>query len=216
MSNPLSSEGDEMASRIADQSNESDTKGRGTFDFAAAGTIPRIGPIGRRVRLGLGVVALAGTAGLAHGATRAVQGWDGAVLGAWPMWLGAAFFLYFFSYAINTALGRDWGNWPIAVVAAGAGLAVLGNLLATGAVWGPGPAAYLLIVAAATGLVIGVGHLLQAALATPGCEMRAYADLWGTDHRAAGPGARVRPQGARALGRLGGKSYRKLSRGPIW
>ena len=127
-----------------------------------------------------GLTLLAFTGLTAFDAKRAVEGWNGVGEGGGvtTVWIGVAIWFWFLSYAVTTAVGRDWGQRPLIVAAVGAGLAVVAGWAVTGSAWGPIPAAYLLIVATAVGLVISVGFIVQSVLATPGCEVRAYADLW--------------------------------------
>lgn len=167
-----------MASKNAGHGIDSDPQVRRTFDFVAAGTIPRIGPIGRLARIISGALTLGITFLLADDARRAIEGWDGVSAGAYPMWIGIAILFYFLPYAISTAVGRDWGYRPLIVVLSGAVVAALVGWAVAGSAWGPVPFAYLVIVAAALALEIGVAFIIQAVLATPGCEVRAYADLW--------------------------------------
>lgn len=140
-----------------------------------AGTLPRPGPIGRLVRLAFGVLCLWYVLGLlqmsadlmaADGHVRPVV-WNGIIPG-----------LFLISYVVNIGYSRAWKRWP-AIVSAGVflGIAAFGYL-AEGAVetialaraiWGW--ELYLF-------LHLGIAFVISAVIATPGCEMRAFHDLY--------------------------------------
>ncbi len=142
----------------------------------AAQALPRPGWAGRAIRLALGICTLA----LLR-----------ALLGPWrsDMWAGELPFLdggfvvlvvlalWGSGYVFNIALGLGWGERTRAGLVAGAALAA-----AAGAVTGGFPSpllgVYLWLWFVALTALLGVAHLLAAALATPGCEMRSYAHLF--------------------------------------
>ncbi len=131
------------------------------------------GPIGRSIRVGLGLATLSlllplltvWRAGLWGGElpVRDVGFWVLVFLALWGT-----------SYVFNIAFGLSWGQKTRTGIVAGAGLAGLVGVIAGGgfpnAVFGVYLWAWFV---ALTGL-LGPAHLLAAALGTPGCEMRSY------------------------------------------
>lgn len=139
------------------------------------GTLPRPGPVGRLVRLGLGILCLRHVYGLfqvsgslinADGHIRPVV-WNGVVIG-----------LFLVSYVVNIGFSRDWKKWPMAVSAV--------------ALAGIGAVAYATAGTVETQLMarsiwlwelyifshLGWAFLIAAVIATPGCELRAFHDLY--------------------------------------
>ncbi|MEE8526963.1 MAG: hypothetical protein V3S70_00185 [Gammaproteobacteria bacterium] len=139
------------------------------------GSLPRPGPIGRLVRLAFGLVciwyvfvliAVSGDLMSGQGGIRPVV-WNGVLIG-----------LFLVSYIINIGYSRPWKKWP-ALISAGVFLAIAGigyltkgtvetELLAR-AVWGW--EVYLFSH-------LGVAFVIAALIGTPGCEMRAFHDLY--------------------------------------
>ena len=140
-----------------------------------SGSLTRPGPIGRLVRLAYGLaciwyvyalIAVAGNLMSADGGIRSLV-WNGVLVG-----------LFLISYIINIGYSRPWKKWP-ALVSAGVFLALAGigyvtkgtietNVLAH-AVWGW--EVYLF-------LHLGAAFMIAALIGTPGCEMRAFHDLY--------------------------------------
>jgi len=139
------------------------------------GSLPRPGPIGRAVRLGFGVLCLSHVYWLiqvsgillhSEGHIRSIL-WNGIVIG-----------LFLVSYVINIGYSRAWKKWP-AIVSAGALLLV--------AAYG-----YFTAGTAETQLMarvlwawefyvfahLGSAFIIAALIGTPGCEMRAFHDLY--------------------------------------
>ncbi len=139
------------------------------------GSLPRPGPIGRLVRLAFGLVciwyvfvliAVSGDLMSGQGGIRPVV-WNGVLIG-----------LFLVSYIINIGYSRPWKKWP-ALISTGVFLAIAGigyltkgtvetELLAR-AVWGW--EVYLFSH-------LGVAFVIAALIGTPGCEMRAFHDLY--------------------------------------
>ena len=139
------------------------------------GSLPRPGPVGRLVRLGLGVLCLWYVHGLiqvsgnliaAGGSIRSVI-WDGIIFG-----------LILVSYVVNIGYSRAWKKWPailsagaIAIIA-GVGYAMSGNIetnLLAHSIW-----IWELYIFSH----LGLAFIIAGAIGTPGCEMRAFHDLY--------------------------------------
>ncbi len=139
------------------------------------GTLPRPGPIGRLSRLVLGalclwyvygLIAIAGDLTSAAGNV-SMMIWNGIVPG-----------LFLVSYVVNIGYSRAWKKWPAFVSAlCFATVALIGFLISGNVetvtlaylIWG-----WELYVFGH----LGLSFLLAAILGTPGCEMRAFHDLY--------------------------------------
>tara|TARA_R110002096_G_scaffold364311_2_gene557404 strand:+ start:12475 stop:13026 length:552 start_codon:yes stop_codon:yes gene_type:complete len=140
-----------------------------------AGSLPRPGPVGRLVRLALGLLCLWYVMGLIDMSASLITT-DGHIRAV--VWNGILIGLFLISYIVNIGFSRAWKKWP-ALVSAGVFLLVGGvgyltegtvetNLLArTIWVW----ELYLFSH-------LGTAFLIAAVLGTPGCEMRAFHDLY--------------------------------------
>ncbi len=141
----------------------------------APGTLPRPGPVGRLVRIGFGVLCLSYVYGLlqvTHGLTNS----DGRIHAV--VWNGILLGLFLVSYVVNIGFSRAWKKWPAIVSAAALAIvaavaywmsgSIETNLLAR-SVW-----VWELYVFGH----LGVAFVLAAIIGTPGCEMRAFHDLY--------------------------------------
>jgi len=137
--------------------------------FAAPGTFPKLGPIGRVVRLLIGVVIiwLVVPPFVRHweGFVRLREGWE-TPRGTW--YLGAILAVYLLPETIDRLFTVKW-NWRSqAAWGALAALVVGFDLAYYGALWAP-PLGWFLMVSIVFVLgVIGLSFLAQAAAATPG------------------------------------------------
>ncbi|MCH8074063.1 MAG: hypothetical protein IIA09_19195 [Proteobacteria bacterium] len=140
-----------------------------------AGTLPRPGPIGRLVRLAYGILCLWFVYYLIQISPNLIAAGGQVRQG---IWYGVFPGLFLISYVVNIGYSRAWKKWP-AIVSAGVflGIAAFGYL-AEGAVetialaraiWGW--ELYLF-------LHLGIAYVLAAISRTPGCEMRAFHDLY--------------------------------------
>ena len=139
------------------------------------GSLPRPGPIGRIVRLALGLMCLWYVSGLIQVSGSLIAG-DGHIRSV--VWNGILPGLFLISYVINIGFSRAWKKWPaivsagVLLVTAGIGYATQGtvetNLLA-GTVW-----AWEIYLFSH----LGIAFVISAIIATPGCEMRAFHDLF--------------------------------------
>jgi len=139
------------------------------------GSLPRPGPIGRLVRLTFGAVCLWYVFQLLQerGSWLQNDGHVGAVV-----WNGIFPGLILVSYVINIGYSRSWKKWP--AVTSAAVLLAIGTFgyFATGSIENT----YLAIALAIWLLYVfshlGVAFLLSGVIGTPGCEMRAFHDLY--------------------------------------
>lgn len=139
------------------------------------GSLPRPGPIGRLVRLAFGalcfshvywLIQINGSLLDADGHVRSLI-WNGIVIG-----------LFLVSYVINIGFSREWKKWPaIASACVFLLLAAYGYFTAG--------TAETEILARALWLWefyvfshLGSAFILAALIGTPGCEMRAFHDLY--------------------------------------
>ncbi|MFQ5534454.1 MAG: hypothetical protein ACE5EM_06495 [Sphingomonadales bacterium] len=143
------------------------------------GTLPRPGPIGRLARLVLGALCLMYLYDLVGDREQLWAG-DTAILPAILQGHIVGFVIGFWliSYVVNIGFSRSWGKKPALVSAIMFGLIAGVGQYGTG-----GWASPAMGIAAFLWLVYFFGHLgtafvLSGALATPGCEMRAFHHLW--------------------------------------
>ena len=139
------------------------------------GSLPRPGPIGRLLRLVFGLICswyvfrLVGVAGdLMSGGThiRPIV-WNGVFIG-----------LFLISYVINIGYSRAWKKWPalisgvVFLTLAGIGYVAQGTIetdLLARAVW-----AWEIYLFSH----LGGAFMIASAIGTPGCEMRAFHNLY--------------------------------------
>ena len=139
------------------------------------GTLPRPGPVGRLMRLAFGVICAFYVLGIVHVHDSLLDG-QGHVRSV--IWNGVLIGLFLISYVVNIGFSRDWKKWPAA-------LSACTFLLL--AAYGYFNQATLETAALARTIWVwefylfthlGISFLLAALLATPGCEMRAFHDLY--------------------------------------
>jgi len=139
------------------------------------GSLPRPGPIGRLVRLGFGAVCLWFVYGLLQ-LNANLFGADGHINTV--VWNGILIGLLLVSYVINIGYSREWKKWP-AFVSAGALVAIAGFGFVT---TGTAESAFLARSIWTWELYVfghlGLAFVLAAVIGTPGCEMRAFHDLY--------------------------------------
>jgi hypothetical protein len=139
------------------------------------GSLPRPGPVGRLVRLGFGILCLWHVYGLIQ-VSGNLMGTDGSI--RLVIWNGIVFGLFLVSYVVNIGFSRAWKKWPAAISAAalaiiaGVGYALEGtietNLLAR-SIW---------IWELYVFWHLGLAFIIAGVIGTPGCEMRAFHDLY--------------------------------------
>lgn len=140
------------------------------------GSLPKPGPLGRLLRLGLAYLVLRGFV---------FEIWDDRVM------LTAGEFepydlianallvgLFLVSYVINIGFSQSFKKWPALVSAIGLGLLALYDYSNTGdwtrAAFGAGFFLWSMYIFTH----LGVSFLIAAVIGTPGCEMRAFHDLF--------------------------------------
>jgi len=139
------------------------------------GSLPRPGPVGRIVRLFFGILCLRYVAGLLQVGANLFSAdahirpliWNGVIIG-----------LFLISYVINIGFSRAWKKWP-AIVCAGVFLA----LAAVGQLTEGTPETVLLARSIWIWELylfshLGIAFVIAAVIGTPGCEMRAFHDLY--------------------------------------
>ena len=140
-----------------------------------AGSLPRPGPLGRIVRLGFGVLCLWFVVGLIK-MSGSLLGVDGHIRSI--VWNGVVLGLFLISYVINIGFSRSWKKWPafvsgaVFLVVAGLGYSTEGTFesgLLARVVW-----SWELYVFSH----LGIAFILAGGIGTPGCEMRAFHDLY--------------------------------------
>lgn len=139
------------------------------------GTLLRPGPIGRIVRLGFGALLLWHVYGLVQMSGYLIAN-DGHIPSM--IWNGIPFGLFLISYVINIGYSRAWKKWPAVVSAI--------------ALTGIASYAYVTVGTIETKLLassiwfwelyvfshLGLAFIVAGIIGTPGCEMRAFHDLY--------------------------------------
>ena len=140
------------------------------------GSLPKPGPLGRLLRLGLGYWVLMGFV---------YEIWDDRVMlteGTFEPYAlirnGLFLGLFLVSYVINIGFSRSWKKWPLVASAAFLGALALYDQTTsgdwTGAAFGTGFFFWSMYIYSH----LGVSFVIAAMIATPGCEMRAFHDLF--------------------------------------
>jgi hypothetical protein len=146
------------------------------LELVDAGTLVRPGPIGRLVRLFLGVVCLYVVGELLYAAewttTQPFSSLDNRLVVVLVP-------LCVFDYVVNIGFAKNWGRRPLItsliVLGAFASLA----FLTTGSIDSPILGIPLNLWLGYFWGHLGISYVLSAAIATPGCEMRAISELFG-------------------------------------
>jgi len=139
------------------------------------GSLPRPGPLGRIARLAFGILCLSQVYGLIQVAENPI-GADGHIRSV--VWNDIFIGLFLISYAINIGFSRAWKKWP--AIASACAFLLLGAY------------GYFTVGTAETELLaralwlwefyvfahLGSAFILAALIGTPGCEMRAFHDLY--------------------------------------
>jgi hypothetical protein len=140
-----------------------------------AGSLPRPGPIGRLVRLAFGLVciwyvyeliAISGELMSGQGRIRPLV-WNGVLIG-----------LFLISYIINIGYSRAWKKWP-ALISAGVFVAIAGvGYLTKGTIETEFLARAVWAWEVYLFSHLGAAFIIATLIGTPGCEMRAFHDLY--------------------------------------
>lgn len=146
------------------------------LELVEAGTLARPGPVGRLVRVGLGVVCL-------YVLWQVVRYADAVVAQPFSHLPNLALMILapicIFNYVVNIGFTRSWGRRPLIV-----SLVVLLVSAVAAVGWSGSPDHLLFGAPLAVWLAyfyahLGVSFVLAGLLATPGCEMRAIPELIG-------------------------------------
>ena len=139
------------------------------------GSLPRPGPVGRLARVGLGILCFQYVYGLIQVSGSLLMA-DGHI--HLVIWNGLIFGLFLVSYVVNIGFSRAWKKWPafvsavaLAIVAA-VGYAMAGTLetiLFARSIW-----IWELYIFSH----LGLAFIIAGGIGTPGCEMRAFHDLY--------------------------------------
>lgn len=139
------------------------------------GSLPKPGPVGRLVRLGFGAACLYYS--IALFAVFPDQLMDGDNIRS-LLWNGVLGGLFLVSYVINIGYSRAWKKWPAVASILLLAVAALYSQMLTGhfesqffayVLWG-----WLLYIFTH----LGIAFIIAGFIGTPGCEMRAFHDLW--------------------------------------
>lgn len=142
--------------------------------FDQSGTLHKPGPLGRTVRLALGIWLLYAFAMY----WRNPEIFSRETPPHWTNLIGIGLALWLVPPVINIGFGTNWKAWP-RYVAAGILVAwIIGNGLLDGSWWSPALGRFVWLFCLYTLGHLGVSFVLAAVIGTPGCEMRAIAHLW--------------------------------------
>ncbi len=131
---------------------------------ARVARLPKPGPIGRSVRLALGLFLL-------YFAVYALTHYR---LGGSPsardpgVWIGLAFAVYFLPDVINLGFGRTWGRWPLFVATTALLVAGLIDLVSSGTFVGPAFGLIFLVLIVYAFTHLGLSQIVAAIIASPG------------------------------------------------
>lgn len=139
------------------------------------GSLPKPGPVGRVVRLLLGALCLWYVSQLLVAAEGLIAS-DGHILPV--VWNGLLPGLFLISYIINIGYSRSWGKGPAIASASVLAVAALVGYLSSGTVETELFARSLWLWELYLFAHLGLSFVLSAAIRTPGCEMRAFHDLY--------------------------------------
>ena len=140
------------------------------------GSLDRPGPIGRIVRLVLGIVCSYALYQLIVYRASIIATPVSVLANLTVMVLAALFII---NYVVNIGFGKSFGRWPSYVSIAAVLLFAMMSWLAFGTPDHPMLGVVLWLWLVYFYLHLGVSFVLAAAIATPGCEMRAIPELVG-------------------------------------
>lgn len=139
------------------------------------GSLPHPGPIGRIARLGFGAACLWYLYGLIQ-VSGGLMGADGHMRSL--VWNGIFIGLFLISYVVNIGFSRAWKKWP-AIVSAGAFLVIAGfGYLTAGTPETEVLGRSIWLWEFYLFSHLGIAFVVAAVIGTPGCEMRAFHDLY--------------------------------------
>ncbi len=140
-----------------------------------SGTLSKPGPIGRLLRLTLGLLCLSYVYGL-------ITVWDNALSPEGSIvsfvWNGVLPGLFLVSYVINIGFSRDWKKWPAIVSALMLLVVAAIGYVQSGTLETLLLARAILIWELYIFLHLGSTFVIATLIGTPGCEMRAFHHLF--------------------------------------
>ena len=139
------------------------------------GSLPKPGPVGRLVRLAFGLLCAWYVKGLIDVADTLVTS-DGHIRTL--IWNGILPGLFLISYVINIGFSRAWRKWPAIVSAIVFLVVAVIGYLPQGVVETELLARVIWIWELYVSSHLGVAFLIAGSIGTPGCEMRAFHDLY--------------------------------------
>ena len=140
-----------------------------------AGSLPRPGPAGRIVRLAFGLLCASYVVGLID-ISDDLMTLDGSIRPV--VWNGILFGLFLVSYIVNIGFSRAWKKWPALVSVAGLFVAAGIGYMTQGTVESGVLARVVWVWELYVFSHLGIAFILAAVIGTPGCEMRAFHDLY--------------------------------------
>lgn len=154
------------------------------LELVEEGSLARPGPVGRIVRLALGIACLYAIYQLLlyH---QAIISTPVAVLP--NFWLLVFAAILIINYVVNIGFGKSWGRWPSYVSVAAALLFATMSWLAFGTPDHPLFGVVLWSWLVYFYLHLGLSFVLAAAIGTPGCEMRSIPQILGRMRGRAAP-----------------------------
>ena len=133
------------------------------------------GPVGRAIRLVLGLGVLSLLYSLLTEWRSAL--WGGEVPNDVAFYVLIGLALCATSWVVRLLLNKPWGQAPLLLVLLGAGITAAAGYVGESIFPLSALGLYVWAWFVAFTALLGPAHVLAAALATPGCEMRSYAHL---------------------------------------
>ncbi len=147
-----------------------------SLDLVDQGSLVRPGPIGRLLRLSLGLACLYGLFELVRVAPNFVE----RPLELLPnLSLMILVVLCVFNYVVNIGLSKDWKFYPLLVSLTVIGIVAAISYFISGTANSTLLGSLIVVWMGYFYAHLGISFVLAAVLATPGCEMRAIPELFG-------------------------------------
>lgn len=147
-----------------------------SLELLESGSLHRPGPLGRGLRLLLGLLCLYALRDLASISSSIINNPIGVLPG---LALMLVVMFCAFNYVINIGYSKNWGSFPLLIVLAYLGIVALVGYLMLGNANSQVLGLSLFIWLVYLFAHLGVSFILAAVIATPGCEMRAIPELVG-------------------------------------
>ena len=147
-----------------------------SLNLVDKGSISKPGPIGRLLRLGLGLACIYGLWELFKIAPYFIE----QPLELLPnLALMILLVLCVFNYVVNIGFSKDWKFYPTLISVIVLGVVAGANLIICGTASSSLLGVLIIIWMSYFYAHLGISFVLAATLATPGCEMRAIPELFG-------------------------------------